>query len=644
MKTPNFPVPLLQPLKKRSSSNLQIAATVGQSVLEQQRRLVHLVHETARKISEMFLEIRLLQQRLMKGVAEFLGNDHCIIDAASLSLVQDCACVFEAVSSSLRCEGLQNVDKACQQVLEEYDRLSASLISTGEASRETMHYEDKVANLEQQAVGGDKLHRNIGKLEQAKGVLNMNNSACQELMNSFEEKRTVDLRKTLHAMLSCYSKMVSAWGSAMKPVADQFLVEFEVGSCVEVVGLQKARELNGQVVVVESIVEAEGRCVVIAANGEQKAIRFENLRPTGSSASAPLACVEEPNSASNCDEESESEPSLEEPPITISPTTGAIEGGYEAELVCRGLDGDVCEVLVGGRHAEVIDVSRDTGSCTVRFRMPPGANGSTHVDVRTEGWQRHMARGEDVFQYFRTVRFGEVGRNVVLDDAPEVASRTEGLLHGVAFTMDPLNCLEVHESWQERYYFEFKVLEVLEKASMRTLSLGFAWPPPSEAQQGTDAKKLHLPELSHRLPFAVVVGGELPKVYLEGTDHAKLSGWRPKMDVVAGSVVGGLFERDETSGRVSVFQDGRCRCSTTFQVPAKWIGAPHGVVDICGTVLRVVLLQQSEAPLVSDLSGILSRPSVGSIGDGTDVKSESVRSCGVSSSGLSGQQSHGLAR
>jgi len=93
----------------------------------------------------------------------------------------------------------------------------------------------------------------------------------------------------------------------------------------------------------------------------------------------------------------------------------------------------------------------------------------------------------------------------------------------------------------------------------------------------------------------VVVGGDIPKVYLAGKELCKVSGWRPILDVKVGTTLGALMEVDVTTLRTSIFQDGVCRFTTEAALPDAWTSAPHGVVDVCGTV-RCVRLHQGAWP------------------------------------------------
>jgi len=204
------------------------------------------------------------------------------------------------------------------------------------------------------------------------------------------------------------------------------------------------------------------------------------------------------------------------------------------------------------------------------------------------------------------VGFGAAGYNIELSAAadalasqpPSVAWRRTGLVNGITLTAAPLSPLGCGGlAGVERYYLEAEVLEVAEKRSGRTMALGFAWPLPGG----------HLPETAAALPRAFVVGGDLPRAHLGGRDLGKVSGWRPVLDVAAGTRLGWLLEADAGALRLSVLQDGTCRCVVEAARPEGWFGPPHGVVDVCGTVRRVQL-RQGAPPLPS------AKPSPGASG------------------------------
>lgn len=165
------------------------------------------------------------------------------------------------------------------------------------------------------------------------------------------------------------------------------------------------------------------------------------------------------------------------------------------------------------------------------------------------------------------------------------------------------------EPTQTQYYFEFEVTEV-DPLRPRTLSFGFAWEPWESWIDG-DAPSAGI-SVASRLRYSFIVGGELPRYHFGGRDRGKLLSWRPRIDVVDGSVLGALLEvredaaegsgADSRALRLLVFQDGALRTEVVEKIRLSadsWAEAlrtgPHGVVDVCGNV-RCVQLRQGGMP------------------------------------------------
>uniref|UniRef100_A0A7S1R742 Uncharacterized protein n=1 Tax=Alexandrium catenella TaxID=2925 RepID=A0A7S1R742_ALECA len=175
----------------------------------------------------------------------------------------------------------------------------------------------------------------------------------------------------------------------------------------------------------------------------------------------------------------------------------------------------------------------------------------------------------------------------------------------------------------------------------RTLSLGFAWPgQPQNAPAPTVQEAIsgcctasatspqvtsaRLPEMARSLPRSFVVGGDLPRVYLGGKEFSRISsGWRPLFDVCTGSVLGALLQVQSSTAKLTILQDGVCRCTVEVELPDdRWAASPHGAVDVCGTVQCVALRQGVEIPRAA-LQAACREEAVGgaptsSSGDGRD--------------------------
>jgi len=495
-------------------------------------------------------------------------------------------------------------------VLRECEQVTGTLTRRDETYREWKHYESKVSEILEtpERFQGDrdreKLKRNREKLANAKQTAEESRQICEDELRMFVERRTVHARVTLHALLRTYTRLIASICRHASTVAQAFEDEFQPGTSVEVVGLQEASDLNGITGIVEGIEEGTSHYSVVLPDGVRKGLPAENL--------IPLDAPPE-SSAAKSSKESPAR-------VSVSPSAGPC-AGCEVEVFVEGLSGPVQEVLIGGERTEILDASEGR----IRVRAPPNsARGLQRLEVRTAGWRQYVVSMDSAFRYFESIGFGSHGHNVELSAAPgappnvapATATRTAGLVQGVALTASPLpvlvpfgadasQCLTVASMvFPLRYYFEVEVLEMLEQRSSKTLALGFAWPlcaaeaassqPASEAAPAWSAGG-RVPESAAGLPRSVVVGGDLPKVHLGGKEIGKVVGWRPLLDVAAGTVLAALLEVDVSTFRVTVFQDSVRRFSTEAAFPEGWTGAPHGVVDVCGAV-RCVRLRQGALP------------------------------------------------
>uniref|UniRef100_A0A7S1A613 Uncharacterized protein n=1 Tax=Noctiluca scintillans TaxID=2966 RepID=A0A7S1A613_NOCSC len=172
------------------------------------------------------------------------------------------------------------------------------------------------------------------------------------------------------------------------------------------------------------------------------------------------------------------------------------------------------------------------------------------------------------------------------------------LLNGVAITAAALasRSPKTKTPALRRFYFEFQV-ENIENGLLDTLELGFVWSPPTREED--------LPEAAHMLPRSLVVGGDMPRAYLDGHDMGKVNGWRPLVHVTRNSRIGALLEvqgpRGSEPGSLMfrVYQDDDARAEMRWE-PQTFDGghlkAPHGVVDVKGCVRQVRLLDVPSFP------------------------------------------------
>lgn len=194
------------------------------------------------------------------------------------------------------------------------------------------------------------------------------------------------------------------------------------------------------------------------------------------------------------------------------------------------------------------------------------------------------------------VWFGRCGLDVELDgpsveghsDRRIVARRRTGTqLNGISLCKEPLRQTTLPgQPNVVKYSFECVVLEVKGK-TFKTLSLGFMWKPEAVG---------NLPETSSVLPQALMVGGDLPRWHLDGRELGKVKNWRPRTEVAQGTVLRAELVVDRTEITVAIFQDGAKRTEKSLildPTEQPWIfeGRPVAVIDICGSVRKVCLMQ-----------------------------------------------------
>jgi len=601
--------------QRRRGEVVRMPSQEFEASVEPQRRLATVVRESADRLAKHIEGLLEPQLKLMQGVQDYLAFDVGGLDESALALVQAGAGFIDGCIATQSKNTLRDVVSACDQILKECDDCNHAMKCRDESYKEFQHYEQKVAVMiaEGRNADPDKKQRNREKLDKAMQVADEQRRTCEEQLKIFAERRTVHARASLRTLLHTYVQLFAGWSGSARAVAELFEKELRPGVSIEVVGLRTKPELNGTIGTIQR--DEGGRCVVAFDDGTERALRPQNVCPLDA-----LSSEEELASAS-----------IElGPRVKVSPVAGPAHG-YEAEVCAEGLEGDICDVFVGGQKAEVLEVS--TGRA--RVRLPPGRPGAPlAAEVRTAGWRRHCADAAEAVRYFEPLQFGACGQNVDLSaldaggaepslpsDFRPKATRREGLVHGIALTQSPLlpvarpcpaaSCdspsalsKEPHAS----YYFEVAVREVSDKRTNRTLSLGFAWPPQELAHADASAAASwarggRLPDNASELSHAFVVGGDLPKWHLGLADIGKVAGWRPLLDTGVGTVLGALLEHyRDASGlgrlRLTIFQDGKSRCSQEANVPSGWaaVGAPHGVVDVCGRVTSVELHQDAHLP------------------------------------------------
>jgi len=593
--------------RRRAAASAEGTGEVEREV-EPLKRLVALVRDTVQQILCCMDKFRSLQNSLASGIQDFLVMDAAGLDEPSLALVRLCLTLFHDSEPLLKAEGLRGVFAACEEVADDCEHVRLLLRRREEAYRELRHYEDKVAWLEQAALPQERNHlgghancddeaveqmlvqsgalrpgcrllRNREKFGRARSAVEDNHREWEAELTEFRKRRTAHAKNMLLGLFREYLKQLADWGQEARVAAEDFNQELQ--SSFESDSVAFANEAT------------DGDCVA----GEGSPQGLTRLRRGWSAFSV----------SSRGQPENLSPVKMAE--ITLDPPLGPCTGDYEVEVCSSGFDTPISEVLVGGLPAHVVEAS-----CrSARVRIPPSLTpGPLRVEVRAQRWQQRVATTETAFRCYAPVAFGACGKNIELSTGqeaeagakavPAIATRVSGLLDGVVLTREPLASIQAPAQPQNelRYYFEVTVLEAAQRCTgtTRTVSLGFAW-------WLDGAAHARVPEMARQLPRSMVIGGDLPRAYVAGREHSKVSGWRPLFEVSAGTVLGALLQVQANKAKLTILQDGARRCHSEAEIPedSSWGAAPHGVVDVCGTVQRVVLKQGAEVPKAALESG-----------------------------------------
>eukprot|EP00928_Gymnodinium_smaydae_P092493 TRINITY_DN7637_c0_g1_i1.p1 TRINITY_DN7637_c0_g1~~TRINITY_DN7637_c0_g1_i1.p1 ORF type:complete len:671 (-),score=167.49 TRINITY_DN7637_c0_g1_i1:51-2063(-) len=611
----------------------QVNATVAA-----QRSLASAVRGMASELEGCLEGLRLFQRGTMRAAQEYLSFDLDGLDESARGLLEasaDCVEKFEPALASCR-DGLREVIAASERVLEECNVVAQRLAGLTEARDCWQHYEEKVAGmLGSSSRDAQSLARNREKLDRAKLAHDEQLRSSEGELSMFMQRRTVHARATLHALLALYSRLTAQLGGS-KSVAAAFDGEYKEGTIVEIVGVKAASELNGIVAEVARAAEGEdgeasaaataaaaaaGRRVVLLPGGEKKSLRLENLRPLSREGalydeerrdeSAPEghdqpSAANAANGAGAVAEAGSASAEGSEVELRVVPESAA-SGGI-VEVQCSGLDAPIAEVFFGGVRADFVSTPRCATRAAVRVPGAIAAGTGVRVEARTARCQRHAVAKEMAFTRYELLGFGRCGKEVELVEGSAaagvltIARRISGVVNGLAFTSAPLTPMDAAAtgdagatselSGERSYYYELEIREVAEKRQGRTLVLGFAWPLTSGQDTSADVDWGRLPETAAELSRAFVLGGDLPRAYLAGSDLGKVTGWRPLLELSGGTMIGALLRVLGDTLRLSIIQDGVPRCTAEATLPAGW-GAcdPHGVVDVCGTVHSVELRQ-----------------------------------------------------
>eukprot|EP00435_Cladocopium_sp_Y103_P010477 s1104_g2.t1 len=577
--------------RRRLKHPVEYTDVEAAEALQPQKQLAVLLREVSGKISEHLGQLALAQQKLMQGLQEYLGVvDITGVDVAAMALVQECASAIEHFEACLKEAALPEMQKACEEVVLECENLLSLRQDRDNALRERQHYEEKLVDLQSARPGviTEQISRNLEKLDRAKMSLESQERKLATQLRVFMYRRPVHFRQMFLALFRKYLGFWTQTAKHSEKALELIKADLHVGSSAQIVGLQRAVELNGLEVVVVEEEEGGRRLLVELPDGDQKSVRVENLCPLhhdplhledvdAAAPSAPPA-TEVGVDPAEAKEERRSQ-------LHVEPSRVATCGG-EAELEVDGLAGPISEVLANGVACEVLSRFERSGRQGAQVQIPAAsdlAGGAVELEVRSASWQRHLIR-ETALTYFPLMSFMACGSNIELTSRkgvqPDVATRKKGLISAVVVTSELKPCGpqggDVSEEQGQRFYFEVLVDALSEKRTNRTLALGFVWQLPQALLLGPETGRKRpaalwapdgqMPEQALQLPRSLVLGGDPPKAYLAGKEVAKLS-WRPLLEVTLKNVLGVLLEMTADHLSISIFQDGDLKCTVEAPVP-----------------------------------------------------------------------------
>eukprot|EP00434_Breviolum_minutum_P015782 symbB.v1.2.013904.t1/scaffold935.1/size150374/1 len=221
------------------------------------------------------------QQQLMHGLQEYLGLDVSGVDVAAMALVQECANVIESFERTVREAAFPEMQKACEEVVLECDNLLDLRRERDTALSERQHYEEKLEDLHNASRGAmtEQICRNLEKLDRAKITLESQERKLNTALRVFMYRRPVHFRQMFLAFFRKYLGFFTHMAKHSEKALELIKADLHVGSKAQIVGLQRAIELNGLQVLVLEEEEGGRRLKVQLPDGDEKSVRTENLCP-----------------------------------------------------------------------------------------------------------------------------------------------------------------------------------------------------------------------------------------------------------------------------------------------------------------------------------------------------------------------------
>ncbi|CAD7939833.1 unnamed protein product [Amoebophrya sp. A25] len=251
-----------------------------------------------------------------------------------------------------------------------------------------------------------------------------------------------------------------------------------------------------------------------------------------------------------------------------------IFAGHEIPLV----ESDAQTVTIAGQFPmDAVEVTalKELG----RKRFP--------VSIEAAGIEHFCLRGDFELDVYTHLFFHEnAGSSLIFDEERHEAERKTGTsTDAVCFCTRPVD------------YFEVEILELIPKGQTRTAAFGFLWELPS-------VKLARVGKSASELKNAVVCGGELPQIFVDGQSVKRNLEWRPRRALLENDRVGVAWDWEDCA--VRVFHNGKQVCERLLDVAAypvlKQRRVLYPLVDVAGHVRKISIVQAAKRPKVKKSS------------------------------------------
>eukprot|EP00397_Hematodinium_sp_SG-2012_P016612 GEMP01016957.1.p1 GENE.GEMP01016957.1~~GEMP01016957.1.p1 ORF type:complete len:597 (-),score=128.80 GEMP01016957.1:1006-2796(-) len=570
----------------------------GPSRLEEQvlwqRPFYSAVGQCARNIHSAMKVLTSEQEKIQRTVAKFAGlsdgsmDDYCVYlfgqSGETTQKMQDKWAQYEPV--------FRSIFGMCDQHVDDINDIADSLRKRNDSFIERRHYEEKVRSLSP----GARRERNKKKLDVATEGLSFTQAVSQQKVRIAIKNHPKLLRLTALRLSESVMRILQQWGAG----ASGWDPGFKVGSEVTQIGAgTKTFTVTGlgpsNARVNDQIIPS-----VLLTPTTWELPKEEELPLSSEPTETPVEgssrlTVEEVVEQQETTFEAETSETSHPQKFTVTPRK--IRRGKETQLTitCPPLIGPIAEVRIDGQRMEVVSGMRD--QVIVSGVLNEVTRG--YVEVMTEEAKNTFAAGEVNLVLYEPDRFlsSPVGTNVKLSEGEKVAHRIDGSVNGISF-------LTITKP-----FFEIEIDEVMRKTQTRGPAFGFMSPKYINVGR--------LPNVASELKHALIVGGDLPQMYLNAEKIPNKIAWRPRNELSEGDRIQVLL----THSAFKIFLNGTEKISVNLP-SVWWLYEPLvGVIDLAGTLRGVTIIDGADA-LAHPLFGDKRVADDGALCDDTDSEAE----------------------